>query len=306
MSEKLTIVFGEDNDGDRLDAALGENLAELSRSRVQKLIKDGGVLLNGRAEKASKQVRNGDTAEVLLPDLKPAELLPQDIPLDIVWQDENLAVINKQQGLTVHPASGAYTDTLVNALLFHIKDLSGINGDIRPGIVHRLDKDTSGLMVVAKNDRAHRSLAAQIADKTCRRVYYALVEGVVKEDGGQVEQPIGRSRTDRKKMAVVADGKYAKTFYTVLERFDEHTLMKFELTTGRTHQIRVHTKFLGHPVVGDKTYGYKNQKFQLDGQLLHSKEITFSHPTSGETMYFTSQLPSYFLRVLEILRSKRK
>ena len=302
MNEKIKIVIPEDNDGDRLDTAVSDNLTDISRARCQKLIKDGAVWLNGKIEKASKTVREGDIAEVLIPELKPVELLPQDIPLDIVWQDENMAVINKQQGLTVHPANGVYTDTLVNALLYHIKDLSGINGDIRPGIVHRLDKDTSGLMVVAKNDVAHRSLAEQISTKTCRRIYYALVEGVVKNDNGFVEKPIGRSKSDRKKMGIVPDGKYAKTFYTVVERFEKNTLVKFELTTGRTHQIRVHTQYLGHPVVGDKTYGFKNQRFDLAGQLLHSKEIRFVHPTTGEQMHFECDLPDYFANVLSKLK----
>lgn len=302
MSEVLTVVFQEDSDGDRLDAALSDALEDFSRARCQKLIKDGGVLLNGKTEKASKTVRCGDVAKITLPQLQPAVLLPQDIPLDIVYQDAFLAVINKQQGLTVHPANGVYTDTLVNALLFHIKDLSGINGDIRPGIVHRLDKDTSGLMLVAKNDLAHKSLAEQIATKTCKRIYYALVEGVVKPDCGVIEQPIGRSKTDRKKMAVVPDGKYAKTFYTVLQRYENFTLMRFQLATGRTHQIRVHAKFLGHPVVGDLTYGYKNQKFQLKGQLLHSKEISYAHPKTSEQMSFESELPDYFQKVLSVLK----
>ena len=302
MNEKIKIVIPEDNDGDRLDTAVSDNLTDISRARCQKLIKDGAVWLNGKIEKASKTVREGDIAEVLIPELKPVELLPQDIPLDIVWQDENMAVINKQQGLTVHPANGIYTDTLVNALLYHIKDLSGINGDIRPGIVHRLDKDTSGLMVVAKNDVAHRSLAEQISTKTCRRIYYALVEGVVKNDNGFVEKPIGRSKSDRKKMGIVPDGKYAKTFYTVVERYEKNTLVKFELTTGRTHQIRVHTQYLGHPVVGDKTYGFKNQRFDLAGQLLHSKEIRFVHPTTGEQMHFECDLPDYFANVLSKLK----
>lgn len=298
MSEVLTVVFNEDSDGDRLDAALCDALDDFSRARCQKLIKDGAVLLNDKIEKSSKTVRYGDVAKITIPDLNPAVLMPQDIPLEIVYQDDCLAVINKQQGLTVHPANGVYTDTLVNALLFHIKDLSGINGDVRPGIVHRLDKDTSGLMLVAKNDVAHRSLAEQIATKTCKRVYYALLEGVVKNDGGIIEQPIGRSKSDRKKMAVVSGGKYAKTFYTVLQRYENFTLMKFQLATGRTHQIRVHAKFLGHPVVGDVTYGYKNQKFQLNGQLLHSKEICFFHPKTNEQMSFESELPDYFQKVL--------
>ena len=302
MSEKIKIIIDEDNDGDRLDTAVSDNIEDISRARCQKLIKEGAVWLNGKIEKASKTVREGDVAEVLIPELKPIELLPQDIPLDIVWQDENMAVINKQQGLTVHPANGVYTDTMVNALLYHIKDLSGINGDIRPGIVHRLDKDTSGLMVVAKNDVSHRSLAEQISTKTCRRIYYALVEGVMKNDHGFVEKPIGRSKSDRKKMGIVPDGKYAKTFYTVVERFEKNTLVKFELTTGRTHQIRVHTQYLGHPIVGDKTYGFKNQRFDLAGQLLHSKEIKFNHPVNGTEMNFESELPDYFSNVLSKLK----
>ena len=303
MSEKIKIIIDEDNDGDRLDTAVSDNIEDISRARCQKLIKEGAVWLNGvKVEKTSKTVREGDVAEVLIPELKPVELLPQDIPLDIVWQDENMAVINKQQGLTVHPANGVYTDTMVNALLYHIKDLSGINGDIRPGIVHRLDKDTSGLMVVAKNDVAHRSLAEQISTKTCRRIYYALVEGVMKNDSGFVEKPIGRSKSDRKKMGIVPDGKYAKTFYTVVERYEKNTLVKFELTTGRTHQIRVHTQYLGHPIVGDKTYGFKNQRFDLAGQLLHSKEIRFNHPVTGVQMNFESELPDYFKNVLSKLK----
>ena len=303
MSEKIKIIIDEDNDGDRLDTAVSDNIEDISRARCQKLIKEGAVWLNGvKVEKTSKTVREGDVAEVLIPELKPVELLPQDIPLDIVWQDENMAVINKQQGLTVHPANGVYTDTMVNALLYHIKDLSGINGDIRPGIVHRLDKDTSGLMVVAKNDVSHRSLAEQISTKTCRRIYYALVEGVMKNDSGFVEKPIGRSKSDRKKMGIVPDGKYAKTFYTVVERYEKNTLVKFELTTGRTHQIRVHTQYLGHPIVGDKTYGFKNQRFDLAGQLLHSKEIRFNHPVTGVQMNFESELPDYFKNVLSKLK----
>lgn len=303
MSEKLVrVVFDEDADGDRFDAALCAAVEEVSRSACQKLIKDGFALLNGKPEKASKTVKTGDVAQLTLPEPKPVSILPQDIPLDVVWQDENLAVINKQQGLTVHPANGVYCDTLVNALLFHLKDLSGINGDLRPGIVHRLDKDTSGLMLVAKNDVAHRALAEQIATKTCKRVYLALLEGVLKEDEGIVEKPIGRSKTDRKKMAVVNGGKYAKTFFSVVQRYDNNTLARFELSTGRTHQIRVHAAFLGHPVVGDKTYGFKNQRFNLAGQLLHSAEITFFHPVSGEKMSFSAELPDYFQKVLGVLK----
>lgn len=286
----------------RLDVFVASN-CDLTRSRAQKLISDGALTLNGKeCTKPSVAVKEGDEVVLTLPPAVQLNVEPQDIPLDIVWQDENMAVINKQQGLTVHPANGVYTDTMVNALLYHIKDLSGINGDIRPGIVHRLDKDTSGLMVVAKNDVAHRSLAEQISTKTCRRIYYALVEGVMKNDSGFVEKPIGRSKSDRKKMGIVPDGKYAKTFYTVVERYEKNTLVKYELTTGRTHQIRVHTQYLGHPIVGDKTYGFKNQRFDLAGQLLHSKEIRFNHPVTGKQMNFESELPDYFKNVLSKLK----
>ncbi len=295
------LVVDEENGGDRLDCFVSEEL-NISRSRAQKLISDGFVKLNNVVvTKVSKTVKTGDEATVTLPQPKPIEIIAQDIPLDIVYEDEYLAVINKQQGLTVHPAGGSYTNTLVNALLFKIKNLSGINGDIRPGIVHRLDKDTSGLMVVAKNDFAHVDLSGQIERKECRRIYYALVEGVVKTDSGTINQPIARSKSDRKKMAVDAKGKTAVTMYEVITRYADFTLVKFELKTGRTHQIRVHATFLGHPVVGDKSYGYKKQKFNLDGQLLHSKIIEFTHPFTKEHMRFESRLPDYFLKVLSSL-----
>jgi 23S rRNA pseudouridine1911/1915/1917 synthase len=252
--------------------------------------------------KASKILKDGDIVEVEMPAPEQTEIPPQDIPIQIVYQDNALAVINKQQGLTVHPANGVYTDTLVNALLFHLKDLSGINGIIRPGIVHRLDKGTSGLMVVAKTDAAHVSLAKQIGEKTAKRVYFALVEGVVKVDEGVIEQPVGRNKSDRKKMAVVLDGKYAKTHYYVERRLQNYTLVRFELDTGRTHQIRVHAQFIGHPVVGDETYGFKHQKFNLNGQLLHSKRLSFFHPLTGKWMEFDSDLPDYFKHILDVLK----
>ena len=229
----------------------------------------------------------------------------QNIPLDIVYQDADLAVINKPQGMVVHPANGVNTNTLVNALLYHIKDLSGINGVLRPGIVHRLDKDTSGLLVIAKNDFAHVELQRQIQAKECRRIYLALLEGVVKQDAGQIDKPIGRSKADRKKMDIVSDGRNAVTNYEVLTRYENYTLMRFELKTGRTHQIRVHAKYMQHPVVGDKTYGYKNCRFALDGQLLHAETLMFTHPTTGKQMSFTVALPDYFKRVLHSLQNKK-
>ena len=297
-----SFIVQEENSGDRLDVFVGE-VAQSSRSNAQKRIKKGLVTLNGKTEdKVSRTLKIGDNVGVTIVAPEPIELIPQDIPLDIVYQDEYLAVINKQQGLTVHPAGGSYTDTLVNALLYHIKDLSGINGDIRPGIVHRLDKDTSGLMVVAKNDFAHVNLSQQIASKECRRIYYALTEGVFKEDSGIIDQPLFRSKTDRKKIAVDPDGRQAITLFNVVERFAANTLVRFELKTGRTHQIRVHSAFIGHPIVGDKVYGFKKQRFDLNGQLLHSKEITFTHPKTGESMHFDSELPDYFRRILSVLK----
>lgn len=291
----------------RLDSAVGAAFGNFSRTGAKKLIDGGFVKVNGKTEtKASKTVKEGDIIEIDSPEPTVTEIVPQDIDIEIIFQNSALAVINKPQGLTVHPAGGNYSGTLVNALLFHIKDLSGINGELRPGIVHRLDKDTSGLMLVAKNDAAHRFLAEQIQNKTCKRVYYALLEGVVKEDGGTVDLPIGRSMADRKKMSVVQGGRRAVTDFRVIERFDKNTLTEFRLQTGRTHQIRVHAKHLGHPVVGDKAYGFKNQRFNLAGQLLHSKQIEFIDPVSGRTLSFDSPLPDYFQRVLKILGNEKK
>lgn len=285
----------------RLDVFLSEN-SGLTRSHLQKLLTQGCVTMDGKVvQKASLAVKEGTVVEVNLPDEVPLDVVAQDIPLDIVYQDADLAVINKPQGMTVHPANNVYTDTLVNALLFHVKDLSGINGVLRPGIVHRLDKDTSGLLVVAKNDAAHVELQRQIQCKQCRRIYVALLDGVIKEDSGFVDQPVGRSKTDRKKMDVVADGRSAQTLFTVLKRYKNYTLCRFELKTGRTHQIRVHAKFLGHPVVGDRTYGSKNCKWNLDGQLLHAQTLSFTHPRTKQEMTFTAPLPQYFLKVLDVL-----
>lgn len=289
----------------RLDAFIADN-SSLTRNHAQKLIEQGAVTVDGKAvSKVSADVKQDSAVCVILPDEVELDIPAQDIPINIVYQDNDLAVINKRQGLTVHPANGVYTDTLVNALLYHIKDLSGINGVLRPGIVHRLDKDTSGLLVVAKNDVAHVELQRQIQTKQCRRIYLALLEGVVKEDNGIINKPIGRSLSDRKKMDVVSDGRNAETHYEVVERFANYTLVKFELKTGRTHQIRVHAaKCMLHPVVGDKTYGYKNCKFNLDGQLLHAQTIMFTHPVSGKEMSFSAPLPDYFERVLRTIKNK--
>ncbi len=308
MAENIvTYTIDEENFGDRIDVFVSEVLTDYTRSHAQKLIDGEFVKINGlTVSKSSKTLKIGDLVEITIPEVTPIEILPQDISIDIVYQDEYLAVINKQQGLTVHPANGIYVDTLVNALLFHIKDLSGINGKMRPGIVHRLDKDTSGLMLVAKNDFAHQSLANQISTKECKRTYYALVEGVVKTDEGTIDKPIGRSEVDRKKMAIDINGRNAVTHYKVLKRYKKNTLMQFNLVTGRTHQIRVHTKYLGHPIVGDTTYGFIKQRFNLSGQLLHSKEIEFTHPYTKERMKFTSELPDYFQKILKIVENESK
>lgn len=295
------IELTAENECRRLDVFLSEN-SGLTRSHVQKLLEQERVTVDGKlATKASSAVKEGACVTVELPDEVPLDIVAQDIPLDIVYQDGDLAVINKPQGMTVHPANNVYEGTLVNALLFHVKDLSGINGVLRPGIVHRLDKDTSGLLVVAKNDQAHVELQRQIQCKQCRRIYVALLDGVIKQDSGFVDQPIGRSKSDRKKMDVVADGRSAQTLYTVLKRYKNYTLCRFELKTGRTHQIRVHAKFLGHPVVGDKTYGSKNCRWNLDGQLLHAETLSFTHPKTKQEMTFSAPLPQYFVKVLDVL-----
>ena len=300
--EKRLFVVEDQNSGDRLDVFV--SLAtEITRSNAQKIIKNQQVLLNDQREtKVSKLLKSGDVVVVEIQNPEPIALLPENIPIDVVFQDEWLAVINKQQGLTVHPAGGSLTNTLVNALLYHFKDLSGINGSIRPGIVHRLDKNTSGLMVIAKNDFAHVDLSKQIATKECKRIYYALTEGVFKQDSGVVDQPLARSKTDRKKIAIDPNGRKAITYFEVVDRFVNNTLVKFELKTGRTHQIRVHSAFLGHPIVGDKVYGFKKQRFALNGQLLHAYKLKLVHPATQKEMEFTAPIPDYFAKILKIFR----
>ncbi len=286
---------------DRVDVFLSGKL-DLTRSRIKKLCDDKMVIVNGQISKANKVVKENDEIIVTIPEDKQLDATPENIPLDVVYQDEDVAVINKPQGLVVHAGNGTNGSTLVNALLYHLDSLSGINGVIRPGIVHRIDKNTSGLLVVAKNDKAHLSLAKQLEDKTCKRIYYALLEGVVKEDKGRISTFIGRNPSDRTKMAVLTSGRDATTDFTVIERFKEHTLCKFSLQTGRTHQIRVHAKYIGHPVVGDPEYGYKNQKFKLNGQLLHAGKLEFIHPTTNKRVSFTCDLPDYFEKILKTLR----
>ncbi len=272
-----------------------------TRSQIKLQIDEGQVEVNGKVQKAGFLVKNGD--KVKLTFTKPEiSANPEDIPLDIVYEDDDFAIINKPQGMVVHPAPGAYNHTLVNALLFHFENLSSGSNDIRPGIVHRIDKDTSGLLVVAKNDKAHNSLAGQIAEHSCFRHYLALLEGNLKTEKGRIETFIGRSDSDRKVMAVKNSGKVAITNYNVKEHFDGYTLTEFVLETGRTHQIRVHSKHMGHPIVGDKTYGIKNQKFNLNGQLLHAYKLELTHPTSNKRMVFECPLPDYFSNILSKLK----
>lgn len=286
----------------RADVFVSER-AGLTRSAVKKLAESGHIFADGVPVKAGQTLKAGTKVAVEIPAPVPIRAKPEDIPINLVYEDEDIAVVNKPQGMIVHAGAGRVEGTLVNALLYRLHSLSGINGEIRPGIVHRIDKDTSGLLVVAKNDAAHLSLAGQIAEKTCKREYLALVEGVVKEDTGHISTLIGRDPKDRLKMAVLpSGGRRAETDFFVEERFRENTLMRFSLQTGRTHQIRVHAKYMGHPVVGDPVYGYKKQRFHLEGQLLHAFRLTLTHPRTGERMTFDAPLPDYFARVLEILR----
>ncbi|MEZ4357651.1 MAG: RluA family pseudouridine synthase [Eubacteriales bacterium] len=301
--EKRTILSAETI---RLDTYLAQEFKDYSRSFFKTLILDERVYVNGNIAKANHKLREGDEVEVRFKKPQEIDLTPVNIPFDIVYEDEYLAVINKPKGLVVHPAAGNYTNTLVNALLYKIKDLSGINGEIRPGIVHRLDKDTSGLMLIAKNDFAHKSLADQIKNKTASRKYLAIVHGNIKEDEFTVDKPIGRSRSDRKKMGIVSNGRNAVTHFKVLNRFINYTLVEAQLETGRTHQIRVHLKSIGHPAAGDKVYGPKSVALTKTGQLLHAYQITFLHPKTNEKMTFTAKPEKEFEKVLNDLRKSNK
>lgn len=302
MIELNSSIVAEGIDGkERLDVFLA-NETGWTRSQIKIQVDNGKVLVNGKTQKAGFLVKNDDKIVLSFSkDVFDSKAEPENIPLDIIYEDDDFAIINKPQGMVVHPAPGAYNHTLVNALLFHFEALSGVNDAVRPGIVHRIDKDTSGLLVVAKNDKAHVSLAAQIAEHSCFRHYFALLEGNLKQDEGTVKTFIARDKKDRKMMAVSDTGKIAITHYKVLERFNGYTLVEFKLETGRTHQIRVHSKYLNHPIVGDKTYGIKSQKFNLEGQLLHAKRLELTHPTTGKRMIFECEIPDYFDKILKKL-----
>ena len=284
----------------RLDKYLAEQFPEQTRSYLQKLIKEGGVLVNGRSVKTGYQLSCGDEVCVNIPEPKELDVEPQKMELDIVYEDEDVILINKPKGMVVHPAPGHTKDTLVNGLLYHCQgNLSGINGVARPGIVHRIDRDTTGILIVCKNDMAHNSIAAQLKEHSITRRYRALVHGNIKEDKGTVEGPIGRHPVDRKKMAInERNGKPAVTHYQVLERFGNYTYIECVLETGRTHQIRVHMASIGHPLVGDEVYGPAKCPFKLEGQCLHAMVLGFVHPRTGEYMEFSAELPGYFQELL--------
>lgn len=296
------IVTNEDKNA-RLDIFLQNLNPEKSRSHIKHWIDNGDVKVNDKVVKAGYSLKENDVVTLGHIKEKVLSAKPQNIDIDIVYEDKDLAVINKPQGMVVHPAINNYDGTLVNALMYKLDSLSSINGVIRPGIVHRLDKDTSGLLVVAKNDNAHISLSNQIASKECRRIYWALVDGIVKSDG-EIKTCIGRDPKNRLKMAVLNEGKIAETKYKVLEILGNYTLVEYELKTGRTHQIRVHSAYMHHPIVGDKLYNNNKCKFNLNGQLLHAKKLILTHPTTREVMTFESELPEYFKKVLLSLNSK--
>ena len=292
--------------GVRLDVFLAEQLENTSRSAAQKLLEAGAVTLAGKALRKQDRTLAGAVYEVELPEVKEIAIEPKDLPLDVVWEDEDLLVINKPKGLVVHPAPGHWDDTLVNALMYHCKNsLSGINGELRPGIVHRIDKDTSGLLIVAKNDFAHQALAEQLQDHSLSRTYEAVVKGGFREDEGTVDAPIGRHPVDRKKMAVTEkNSRSAVTHWKVLERLGQYTLVECRLETGRTHQIRVHMAHIHHPLLGDTVYGSPKPELGLDSQCLHARELRFRHPRTGEEITVSCPRPAWFEAVLEKLRAR--
>ncbi|WP_069798237.1 RluA family pseudouridine synthase [Tepidibacillus sp. HK-1] len=303
--EKYDWIIEAEEATERIDKFLSEQFEEWSRSQIQQWIKEGNVTVNGRMVKANYKIQEDDEVVLQVPPQKELNIEPESIPLDIVYEDQDVIVINKPRGMVVHPAPGHYSGTLVNALLYHCKDLSGINGVLRPGIVHRIDKDTSGLLMAAKNDLAHESLARQLKDHDVHRIYLALVHGEIPHDLGTIDAPIGRDPHDRKKMTVIhKNSKHAVTHFVVKERFQGFTLVECKLETGRTHQIRVHMQYIGHPLVGDPLYGLK-KTLKIDGQALHAKTLGFKHPRTNEYLEFDSELPEDMQGLIEELRANR-
>ncbi|MCI8665439.1 MAG: RluA family pseudouridine synthase [Dorea sp.] len=300
--KELFIV--ESQEGERIDRYLAETMPDCSRAYIQKLIKTQNVLVNQEPVKASYKLLIGDRLEIILPEVREPDIVAEDIPLDILYEDSDIIIVNKPKQMVVHPAPGHLSGTLVNALMYHCRqELSGINGMMRPGIVHRIDMDTTGSLVVCKNDKAHQSLAEQLKEHSMKRVYVAVVHGNIKEEEGTVDAPIGRHPTERKRMSIHAkSGRHAVTHYKVLERFGEYTLIQCKLETGRTHQIRVHMASIGHPLLGDMVYGPRKCPFpKLLGQTLHAKTLGFIHPKTGEYLEVEAPLPEYFQQLLEVL-----
>lgn len=294
-----------DLDGMRLDTYIASKLNTLSRTMIQRLIENGEILVNGKIKKISYKVQLGDILEINIPKPRETDIKAENIPLDIVYEDNDIIVVNKPKGMVVHPANGNLDGTLVNALMSICKDsLSGIGGEIRPGIVHRLDKDTSGLLIIAKNDTAHINMSNQIKNREVKKIYIALVRGIVGEDEATINMPIGRSTKDRKKMAVRKDGKEAITHFKVLKRYGKYTLLEIKIDTGRTHQIRVHLSEIGHPVIGDMVYSNGKNEFGVEGQMLHAKSLDFKHPITGKEIHLEAELPNYFKDILNKLENK--
>lgn len=299
------ITVNELNNGVRIDAYIAAIDSGLSRTTIKKLIDDNVVTVNGNPTKNSYKVKDGDIIEYSVPEIKNVDIVAQDIPIDIVYEDNDIIVVNKPKGLVVHPANGNWDGTLVNAIMAKCKDsLSGIGGEIRPGIVHRLDKDTSGLLIIAKNDKAHLNLSEQIKNREVKKIYYALVRGVVPENDATINMPIARSTKDRKKMAVDKSGKEAITHFKVLRRFDKYTLLEVKIDTGRTHQIRVHLSEIGYPVIGDEVYSNGKNEFGIHGQLLHARSLDFKHPTTGEKIHLMAEVPEEFANVIKKLEER--
>ncbi len=303
---EIVMEITPEMEGERIDKCISNYLESLSRSYIQKIIKDGKAYVNDAVVKANYKVKVDNKVQFEIPDCEEPDIPPQDIPLDILYEDKDILIVNKPKDMVVHPAPGHYEGTLVNAIMFHCKDeLSGINGVLRPGIVHRIDKDTTGSIIICKNDEAHRKIAQQLKEHSITRKYRAIVYGRIMEEEGTVNAPIGRHPTDRKKMAInEKNGKPAVTHYKVLERFDKYTYIECQLETGRTHQIRVHMTSIGHPLLGDEVYGNAKCPFKLEGQTLHAMTIGFIHPTTGEYVEYEAPLPEYFEHLLQILRTK--
>lgn len=299
------IIVQNNEKGVRLDSYITKKLNDLSRANIQRLIEDGNILVNSAKQKISYKVNSGDKIEITIPEPKKIDLKPQDIKVEIVYEDNDIIVVNKPKGLVVHPAVGNPDGTLVNAIMNICKDsLSGIGGEVRPGIVHRLDKDTTGLLIVAKNDKAHINLSEQIKNREVKKIYIALVRGNIPENEATINMPIGRSTKDRKKMAVVKNGKEAVTHFKVIDRFKNYTLLEIKIDTGRTHQIRVHMAEIGCPVVGDMVYSNGKNEFGVEGQMLHAKSLDFKHPITGKNMHLEAELPKYFKDIIDKLKQE--